>query len=285
MHLDPNLIEGLPDSLEAWKERDVVMDPEWFKPWELLRPFFQEAGYELYDPHTHGQSSTARSADPPAADSFGLYGDRSNFKSRFLAPRNNRDVVIKPVSKGDEGRTERQILQVLNSAPLRSNPANPALEVIEFIELHDFCFAVMPCCDACDDRPFLTSFECLEFAEQVLEDLSNENILINHRGTLPPSVVYESLYEPPVKITPPLQWRSTFPAKYYFIDFGCSAIFSKDAELSQCFVDPYINSREQRPSETYANRPFNPFAVDVYYAARLFYGWFPVRVGSFNYQT
>ena len=85
-----------------------------------------------------------------------------------ISYRENRDVVIKVVSKGDEGRRELEILQLLNSEPLRSDPANATVRVLEFLEFHDWHFVVMPLCDQCDELPFLNMSEGFEFADQVL---------------------------------------------------------------------------------------------------------------------
>jgi hypothetical protein len=83
-------------------------------------------------------------------------------------PRQSRDVVIKVVAKGEEGLRELQILQVLSSEPLSSDPSNPTVRVLEFLTYGDWHFAVMPFCDSFDDCPFLTASEFLDFAEQAL---------------------------------------------------------------------------------------------------------------------
>ena len=80
----------------------------------------------------------------------------------------NRDVVIKLVRKGDQGRSEYKILQLLNSAPLRDHPGNATVTVFEFIKCNDWHFAVMPFCDGCDEVPFHNAAETLDFVEQVL---------------------------------------------------------------------------------------------------------------------
>ena len=85
-----------------------------------------------------------------------------------ISYRENRDVVIKVVTKGNEGRRELEILQLLNSEPLRSDPANATVKVLEFLEFHDWHFVVMPLCDQCDELPFLNVSEGFEFADQIL---------------------------------------------------------------------------------------------------------------------
>jgi serine/threonine protein kinase len=82
--------------------------------------------------------------------------------------RENQDVVIKVVAKGDEGLSELEILQLLNSEPLKSDPANSTVPVLEFLSFHDWQFVVMPFYDGCDASDFLRASECLDFMEQLL---------------------------------------------------------------------------------------------------------------------
>jgi hypothetical protein len=72
------------------------------------------------------------------------------------------------VSKGSEGESELQILRYLNSEPVRSDPANSTVPVIEFLQFQDWNFVVMPFCDGCDELPFRDASECFDFAEQAL---------------------------------------------------------------------------------------------------------------------
>jgi serine/threonine protein kinase len=108
------------------------------------------------------------------------------------------------------------------------------------------------------------------------QDITYENILINHHGKIPSSVVWTNHYEPPTKIIPPPEFRSTFPVRYYLIDFGFAHDFPKHLRLEECIIEPFSNGREQRPPEADRHKRYNPFAADVYQAARLFYGWFAV---------
>lgn len=80
----------------------------------------------------------------------------------------NRDVIIKVVAKGHEGLRELKILELLNVEPLKSDPSNATVPIVELLHYHDWHFVVMPFCDGSDEKPFLNAMECLEFAEQVL---------------------------------------------------------------------------------------------------------------------
>jgi serine/threonine protein kinase len=118
----------------------------------------------------------------------------------------------------------------------------------------------------------------------VHQDIAYENILINHHGKIPSGVVWTSCYEPPTKIIPPPEFRSTFPIRYFLIDFGVAHYFSKHLRLEECFIEPFLNGREQQPPEASWNKRYNPFAADVYQVARLFYGWFAVSDLPLIYQ-
>lgn len=98
---------------------------------------------------------------------------------RVISPRNSctndiygssedRDVVIKVVRREEEGLDEYNILRLLNSDPLRFDVRNRSVTVLEFLEYDKWHFAVMPFCDGCDEIPFRSADEGLDFAEQVL---------------------------------------------------------------------------------------------------------------------
>ncbi|KIM42429.1 hypothetical protein M413DRAFT_444847 [Hebeloma cylindrosporum] len=284
MNMDP----VLPASLRAWRDCKPLDDPEWYKHWEQLRPFFLECGYDLFRPRPHGQHSNPNGTPSPALDSFGLYGDRGNeFRSHmgrytlaFAArDRKNRDVVIKLVAHGDEGLNELKILHLLNSEPLRSDPANLTVQVLEFLSFRDWQFVVMPFYDGCDESPFLRVSECLDFVEQVLSalaflhrnhiahlDIAHENIVMNHHGKVPG--------DPFVDIWPPPEFRSTFPVQYYFIDFGCSVHLPPSLPPKDRLIKPFNITREHRAPEMRGSKEYDPFPADIYAAARVFYSLF-----------
>ena len=51
----------------------------------------------------------------------------------FYMSRKNRDVVIKVIAKGNEGLSELEILHHLNLEPLRSDPNDSTVSVLEFM--------------------------------------------------------------------------------------------------------------------------------------------------------
>jgi len=81
----------LPSSLSAWKNIDPFnrhSNPAWWTPWETLRPFFESRGFVLFkagglDGELSVPQPTKNGYLSPAAESFGLYGDRESFRSTF----------------------------------------------------------------------------------------------------------------------------------------------------------------------------------------------------------
>ncbi|KAF9481614.1 hypothetical protein BDN70DRAFT_830721 [Pholiota conissans] len=308
-------INTLPPTYDAWKDsistyslelsrqhEKVNLKPQqcWWFSWMILRPFFQSKGYRLYDyDPLRDLSFHPTVVDPPAADAFGLYGDRSQVKSR-MKPNStifgardslNRDMVIKFVDKYSpnhpKGSVELQILRALNSPSMRLDPRNATVPVLEFLDFHGWIFVVMPAYDGCDDYCFQTSRECLDFACQVLEalsflheqriahlDISHENIMMNHRGGIPKKFIIDEATKSFVPVSPLPEFRSTFPIKYSLIDFGNSAYFLPGLPRHKCFVTPLKDGRAHRAPEVDGRFKHDPFAADVYQTAVFFFSYF-----------
>lgn len=67
-------------TIEASREHEKAnLKPEqcWWFPWIILRSFFQSKGYTLYNYDPQNPTRVPDFRGPPAADSFGLYGDRT----------------------------------------------------------------------------------------------------------------------------------------------------------------------------------------------------------------
>ena len=76
--MDP-IAQQLPSTLRDWRDRRPFNYPEdWYKPWEDLRSFFLECGYDLFRPQSGGLLSIPNGTPSPSLDSFGLYGDRDD---------------------------------------------------------------------------------------------------------------------------------------------------------------------------------------------------------------
>lgn len=96
-------------------------------------------------------------------------------------------MVIKVISKGDENIHELQILQLLNSEQLKSDPLNATVPVIEFVNFLDWTFAVMPFCDESFEPVMRNADESLELAEQILRVMPPPFLssIVSERFTFP----------------------------------------------------------------------------------------------------
>ena len=78
VNMDP-IAQELPSTLRDWCDRKRYNYPEdWYKPWEDLRFFFLECGYDLFRARSGGLLSIPNGTPSPSLDSFGLYGDRGD---------------------------------------------------------------------------------------------------------------------------------------------------------------------------------------------------------------
>ncbi|KDQ18764.1 hypothetical protein BOTBODRAFT_153640 [Botryobasidium botryosum FD-172 SS1] len=298
-----------PSLAREWGDVDPVKDPRWARHWHALAPFFSEKGYTLFAARTHGLYSIPRSPPPPASapDPFGLYESRENGHQPKFPPlkllyaaqdRCGRYVVIKLVSKGKEDSNELQILRLLQSEPLWSDPSNATIRILEFLEYDDLRFAVMPFCDDSLAYPFINISEYLDFTEQVLRslsflhrhliahqaaaligDIAHENFLINYLGAIPKTETWDLSARIPrcIKTMPAPEFRSTFPVTYWLADFDSSVSFSPQTSARERLATPFQIDREQAaPEQTLGSNhtKYDPFAADVYQAARLLYALF-----------
>jgi serine/threonine protein kinase len=101
-----------------------------------------------------------------------------------------------------------------------------------------------------------------------LQDIIQDNIVMNHHGKRP--TMFDATGKP-LFIVP--EFRSTFPVRYAFIDFGFSASFAPDSDVSQRLKTPFIMTRPHRPMEMDGRFPYDPFAADVYQVARFLYAF------------
>ena len=97
---------------------------------------------------------------------------------------------------------------------------------------------------------------------------------MNHHGKVPG--------DPFVDVWPPPEFRTTFPVRYYLMDFGCSFHFTPSLRLHDGLVKPFPIARLQCAPEMRGSKKYDPFSADVYVVARVFFGFFQVRL-SFRF--
>ena len=83
-------------------------------------------------------------------------------------------------------------------------------------------------------------------------------------------------------VWPPPEFRSSFPVRYYLMDFGCPVHFTPSLRLHDGLVKPFTIAREQCAPEMHGTTKYDPFAADIYAVARLFYAFFAVCLSLWN---
>jgi hypothetical protein len=81
--------------------------------------------------------------------------------------RDDLDVMIKFISYKEDGASELEILKYLSSEPVKSDPDNPALPLLDFLCHDDLKFAVQPRWSSCVEPEFFNISDGLNFCIQV----------------------------------------------------------------------------------------------------------------------
>ncbi|KAK7676328.1 hypothetical protein QCA50_020711 [Cerrena zonata] len=180
----------------------------------------------------------------------------------------HRDVIIKMIRNDSP---ELHIIKVLASDPMRSDPLNlsvPVLEILEYDE--EYSFVVMPRWG--DTDPIIkTGFDCLETAFKFVEDVLKaltflHNNLIAHRDLKLGNILLNYQYGPEIHDLRP--FLSTKRARFVLCDFGLSVMFSPDIPLSQRICPAEESERgsaQYHPIDDvgYDQIAYDPFSYDV----------------------
>ena len=94
--------------------------------------------------------------------------DWSDYLISLLLFSKNRDVVIKPVSHGENKTNELRILEYLNSETLRADKTNATVPVIEFIEHSGWTFSVSQRWHWSTEPEFFDIGEVLDWSLQLI---------------------------------------------------------------------------------------------------------------------
>ncbi|KAJ3506508.1 hypothetical protein NLJ89_g6833 [Agrocybe chaxingu] len=272
---------GNTSSLTAPLAGESTLQPELLPHehfWVLLQPYLLKQGYKLrprYDPKWKPSWKRRRwfRNDFTPEDKVPI---RKPDVIDAMRIRDDTAVVLKVVERfGDELR----IIQYLNSEPLRADPRNhtvPLLDVVALPNYGDRVIIVMPMLTGFCSLPFRYVSEVMEALDQFLEGLAfmHDNGVI-HRDSCRLNLMMDT-----TKIIPggfhflwriveldgktPIQWhdrRSVSPVSYYFIDFGLSMLVSKDED----YVPIYgWFGQDRTVPECFSGAPYNAYHLDVY---------------------
>ncbi|KAF7763837.1 hypothetical protein Agabi119p4_8374 [Agaricus bisporus var. burnettii] len=174
--------EGDPNQYEKWLEERART----VRIWEFLSPYFAERGYTMYIRADLSDVMVYRFPASSMIDASKLsypYAQRActneeEFKFGSIAhrvwaarDREGRDVILKVIS-GAVPANELKALQLLLSEPLRSDPRNHTIPIIEFIEFNQQTFIVMPRWSDPVQSDFSTVGEVIRYARIFFEALT-----------------------------------------------------------------------------------------------------------------
>ncbi|KAF4611408.1 hypothetical protein D9613_004313 [Agrocybe pediades] len=264
----------LPRSLEEWGHQNLHDMDLLFQEvlancerWQSLRSFFLEKGYYLYDaqsnlshtPHRSNQLRREIKPEYPFARKFYQTDEELVFDAQSLlvwaaTDLKGREVVIKVVSDANPS-DELDVLQFLNTKEARADPRNRTIPVIEFLELEQYTFAVMPRWG----DPTGATFDTVHEIMQIIHfDFLEQNTAMNAIY-----VARDNLRLPGL--------RKVQDTRYALIDFGESKRYPRDIPLEDVRDNKrYLFKRRRVPVPEY---PYNPFAVDVCGFAKVLERW------------
>ncbi|PIL28176.1 hypothetical protein GSI_09713 [Ganoderma sinense ZZ0214-1] len=283
----------LPTDLETWRvplHADASEHTEAI--WKMLSPFFAERGYTLW-PHGHNYMSTA-SVDDVSANGYmytvSPYRSESSDKSwdsmqgilsyesrnaltRAARASDGRDVVLKVLAIGEEGKEHVDILDMLARGAYSLITANHTLPLLDLIVLDDITFGVFPkvgysCSEVYGSWAKSSVRDVLDMIAQCLEALVFLHYSkVAHRDVFKDNFVIQWVPET-------LRVDRDVPAsrpRVYMINFELAVGFPVDGppEEHVCVGPPPLGSHPdgtKRPAapETLSDKPYDPFKLDVW---------------------
>ncbi|KAI0707969.1 kinase-like domain-containing protein [Earliella scabrosa] len=286
-----DLRQNLPRTLKAWRQPPGVHDsPEAMEAlWRELRDFFQQRGLTLY---VYSFLSTISAPDEAEITSTGfmyttafrafLEGPGSvgrmlqysckNPLTRAARTVEGRDVIIRVLAIGSEGREHIDLLDVVARGPMSLISMNHTLPLLELIELDDIVFGVFPKVGASvnwayDHWATPSSGDILDIITQCLEALVFLHPLgIAHRDVFKDNFLVQWLPETlTMAHTPPSKPR------VYLIDFEVAVCFEEEVpQEERRSVGPPMGGSfpdfygRPMPPEVHSGEPYDPFKLDVW---------------------
>ncbi|KAI0700983.1 kinase-like domain-containing protein [Cerioporus squamosus] len=209
--------------------------------------------------------------------------------------RRRSDNALVAIKSLPNDTDEIRIAQFLSSIRDPRNHCVPVLDVFEDPFDPEFSLLVMPYLRQCNDPPLTNVGEVIDLLDQMLEglaflhehriahrDIAVQNVMMDARPLYP-----EGYHPVRQNYTPDAMYRisplsrTDRPVRYYYIDFGLSVQFPPGAA-------PYVVGdvgRDTDVPELSDTIPYNPFKVDVFALANLFYKEFYQQYNSMDFMT
>nr|VWP02102.1 Putative mitochondrial inner membrane protein 1 [Ganoderma boninense] len=287
----------LPADLETWRGLSGTGSEHAEAIWRILGPFFADRGYTLW-PHGHISMTTA-SVDDVSANGY-MYAasrcrdsDKSwdslqpilSYESRNALTRaarasDGRDVVLKLLAIGDEGKGHLEILDMLARGPYSLITANHTLPLLDLIVLDDITFGAFPkvgysCSEVYGSWAKSSVRDVLEMIAQCLEvrtplsfSYITTGLPMEHQDVFKDNFVIQWL---PETLRVEHDVVASRP-RVYMIGFELAVRFPRNSPQEErvCVGPPPLLDRHpggsNRPAapETLPDQPYDPFKVDVW---------------------
>ncbi|KZT13173.1 uncharacterized protein LAESUDRAFT_638707 [Laetiporus sulphureus 93-53] len=250
--------------------------------WRDRQPFLESRGYMLRPRYRPGWVPSWR-----GTARFPIFFEDSltlPFREHLVDATRIADgqlVYIKRVQTGDD---ESQIATMLSSPPLRDDPENhsvPILDTFRDAEDENISYIVMPFLRLVDEPPFALVGEMVDCVDQIMEvsqdpehsirafDCTYKNLMMDAHAMYPQGFhpIRESFFPDGVTTAAPHLRRADVNVKYYYIDYGISVYFPPNAD--QKLVVGTLG-RDQEVPELSDDVPYDPFKVDVFIVGNFF---------------
>ncbi|RPD56366.1 hypothetical protein L226DRAFT_573966 [Lentinus tigrinus ALCF2SS1-7] len=285
---------NLPRDLRSWRRPEG--HEKSFEPcealWKDLRGFFEAHGYTLwdywvnsmlvapdsdaFDPCSSGfmyiSANRTWNDDGPGNLERILQYDYMNALTRAARARDGRDVVIRVLAIGEDGKEHVELLDMIARGPDSLLAINHSLPLLEIIELEDITFGIFPKAGwslylAYNFWAKSSVGDILHLFLQCLEALVYlHNIGVAHRDVFRDNFLAQWLPESlEMKFMPPSQPR------VYINDFEVAVYFPPEVpeEERRCTGLPMGGSFPDHygrpvPPEVESGKPYDPFKLDVW---------------------
>ncbi|EPS92684.1 hypothetical protein FOMPIDRAFT_1137462, partial [Fomitopsis schrenkii] len=254
----------------------------WEAPWRDKQRFLQSRGYMLRSRYHPDWVPSWRTSDANpfyAEDGIAAPGREHLMDARRIV--DDAPVYMKRVKTGDN---ESWITSMLSSEPLRRDPRNHSVPVLDIFPDDDdpgVSYMVMPLLRLIDEPKFDLVEELIDFVDQLLEGL----VFMHEQGiahrdctykniAMDASTMYPYGFHPVCSSSLPdgrtVAWprrRTSVPVRYYFIDYGLSTYFPPGTYPTLVVGE---DGRDQEVPELSDDVPYDPFKVDIYIIGNLF---------------
>ncbi|KAI9069072.1 hypothetical protein FKP32DRAFT_1560428 [Trametes sanguinea] len=287
-------LHQLPKSLALW--RSPAGDEYGENAiWNQLHDFLLARGYTLwrhvgftyYAPPRDMDSTCNGFAYAPVHLGSGPEGrvrllseiDCLNGLTRPARATDGRDVVIRVISIGSEGRNHLDVLEYISRGLTSQVAPNHAIPLLEVFELEDITFGVFPriggtMTDAYESWAENSVGDIVDMMIQCLEALAYlHSIRVAHRDAFRDNFLVQ--WHP--ESMSPKQLTVTRP-RVILNDFETAVRFDEDVPLPEMVCvglplsESFIASKYTRPvpAEVASGRPYDPFKLDVWQFAQSF---------------